>query len=120
MAFTYDLATDTGKLRLEVGDTTEDSGPRPLNANFSDEELTHFLSEEGTVGRAAARCCEVLATEWSRKAGSERLGPRSFARNQAGEYRTAAALLRAQHGYPESAAGQFAGFNTRIFVTDAT
>lgn len=119
MAFTYDLTTDTGKLRLEVGDTTEDSGPRPGGTNFSDAEMEHFLSEEGTVGRAAARCCEVLATEWSRKAGSERLGPRSFARNQASEYRLAAELLRTQHGYPEATAGQFAGFNTRIYVADA-
>lgn len=119
MAFTYDLTTDAGKLRLEIGDTAEDNGPRPNNANFSDEEIAHFLSEEGTTGRAAARCCEVLAREWSRKAGSERLGPRSFARNQSDAYQKQADLLRAQHGYPESAAGQFAGFNSRIYVADA-
>lgn len=119
MTFIYDLTTDTGKLRLEVGDTTEDRGPRPDMANFSDEEMTHFLSEEGTVGRAAARACEVLATEWSRKAGSERLGPRSFSRSQAKSFAEEAARRREQHGYPEGAAGQFAGWNTRIYVADA-
>lgn len=119
MIFSYDLTTDTGKLRLEVGDTIEDKGPRPDNVNFSNEEMAYFLSEEGTVGRAAARCCEVLATEWSRKAGSERLGPRSFARNQAKAFQEEADRLRAQHGYPEAQAGQLAGFNSRIYVANA-
>ena len=44
MTFTYDL-TETGdnliysKIRLEIGDTTENAGVKPGGGNFSDEEL---------------------------------------------------------------------------------
>lgn len=61
MSFTYDLATDVGKLRLEIGDTAEDEEIKPNGENFSDEELEHLLSDEGSVGRTAARSCEILA-----------------------------------------------------------
>jgi hypothetical protein len=68
MAFTYDLTTDVGKLRLAVGDSIENSGPRPqtgASSNFSDEELQHFVTTEGTVGSASAAVFETLAAEWS-------------------------------------------------------
>ncbi len=62
VAFTYDLTTDTGKLRLEIGDTVSDAGVKPDGSNFSDAELAYFLVQESdSVGRATARACEVLA-----------------------------------------------------------
>ncbi|MGB8644037.1 MAG: hypothetical protein WCF84_02280 [Anaerolineae bacterium] len=65
MAFTYDLTTDLGKLRLLLGDTTSGSGIRPDGSNFLDAELTYFLSVEGLVGAAGALACETLATQYA-------------------------------------------------------
>lgn len=72
MAFTYDIAASgeyltISQIRLEIGDTVEDSGVRPDGRNFSDAELLSIYGDEGDhVGRAAARCCELLAREWGR------------------------------------------------------
>lgn len=56
MAFTYDLATNVGKVRLLIADTVEDG------AVFEDEELTALLTMEGSVVKsAAARALETLA-----------------------------------------------------------
>lgn len=65
MAFTYDLTTDQGKVRFNLGDTVPDAGPRPDKRNFSDEEIDHLLSEEGSVVVAAtAFGFEILTSEW--------------------------------------------------------
>jgi hypothetical protein len=56
MAFTYDLTTNVGKIRLLIPDTDW------ANAVFSDEELTAFVSlESGSVRRAAALALETIA-----------------------------------------------------------
>jgi len=56
MAFTYDLSTDGGKIRLLIPDTDWE------NAVFSDEELAAFLSlESSSVRRAAALALETIA-----------------------------------------------------------
>ena len=65
MAFTYDLSTNVGKIRLELGDTIQNSGIRPNNGNLSDEELQYWVSREGHVMRAVAAACEALARMWS-------------------------------------------------------
>jgi len=68
MAFTYDLTTDVGKLRLRVGDSAVNAGPRPTagaSSNFADEELQHFLDTEGSIGKAVALVFETLAAEWA-------------------------------------------------------
>jgi hypothetical protein len=65
MSFTYELTNDVGKLRLKIGDSIVNLGPRPSRANFSDEELQHFLDTEATEGRAMAAVFDTLAAEWS-------------------------------------------------------
>lgn len=117
MTFTYSLTDSTGLLRLEIGDTVEESGVRPGGRNFSDEELAIFLAE-GSVGRASARTCEVLANEWSAQAGTQRLGPMSEARNQAERYEARAKHLRLAYGH-SSDNTQAAGFTSQIFVRSA-
>jgi len=104
MTFTYNLAA-TGdsltysKLRLEIGDGIENSGVKPNNTNFSDEELDLFLAEEGgVVGRAAARCFEVLANWWSRVADIA-VGPRRESLSKvAADFAGRAKEYRRKHG----------------------
>lgn len=79
MAFTYDLTTNRGKVRLNLGDTVENSGPRPDKRNFSDAEIDHFISTE-TAGNTAATAFgfEILASEWTAYSIAEREGEVSF------------------------------------------
>lgn len=98
MAFTYDLATDIGKLRLNLGDKTANKGPLPDQSNFSDEELQSLLTQEGNVMRAVAAACEVLATIWSAVSDSQSSGDQSESFGQAGRFRDRAAALRSQYG----------------------
>lgn len=116
MSFTYSLANDTGLLRLEIGDTIEDKGCRPDGRNFSDEELAIFLAE-GSVGRGAGRACEVLSTEWSAHAGTQRLGPMSDARQQAKSYADRAKMYRSIYGRP--VVSQTAAASSKLLVRDA-
>ena len=56
MAFTYDLSTDVGKIRLLIPDTVSTS------AVFSDEEVTALLLlESSSVRRAAALALETIS-----------------------------------------------------------
>lgn len=64
MAFTYDLTTNAGHIRLNIGDTVENTGPRPDKRNFSDAEIAFMYSEEGHVVSATAYAFEILAGEW--------------------------------------------------------
>ncbi len=79
MAFTYNLTTNRGVVRLNVGDTVENSGPRPDKRNYSDEEVDYFISTE-TEGNTAASALgfEILANEWAAYAISEREGEVTF------------------------------------------
>lgn len=99
MAFTYDLSTDVGKVRLYLGDKTNGAGPLPDASNFSDEELTQVLAQEGNdVMRAVAACCEILANAWAAIASSG-VGPRREESSHVSEmYRKRAMDLRAQYG----------------------
>lgn len=110
MAFSYDLTTDVGKLRLEIGDTTTGVGVRPDGTNFTDAELGYFLGQEGAVvGRAAARACEVLARSFAGLVDLS-VGPRKESLSQAAKaYAERAVELRRQFG--GSAGGAYsAGF----------
>lgn len=64
MDFIYDLTTNRGKVRFNLGDTVEDQGPRPDGRNFWDDEIDHLLTEETTVTAATAFGFEILASEW--------------------------------------------------------
>lgn len=58
MAFTYDLSTDTGKVRLLVPDR---NSSEPV---FQDNEISTFLDlEGGSIHRAAALALETVATD---------------------------------------------------------
>ena len=106
MTTTFDLTNENraifrrSQLRLLVGDTTEADGPRPNQANFQDDELDAFLLLEGdNLDRAAARIFETLAAEWSRYAGSYRLGPESEEARQADAFAKRAETLRTMYGF---------------------
>jgi hypothetical protein len=61
MTFTYDVATDAGKVRLLIKDTDE---TEPI---FQDEEIAAFLEMEGeSVHRAAALALETVASDEAR------------------------------------------------------
>jgi len=55
MAFTYDVTTDRGKVRLLCTDTLES------NAIFQDAEIDAFLTLNTSVRLAAAAALEVIA-----------------------------------------------------------
>lgn len=79
MTFAYDLTTDRGKVRLNLGDTQENAGPRPDKRNFSDAEIDYLLSAESSVIVAAtAFGFEILASEWASFAISEREGEAQY------------------------------------------
>ena len=106
MATTFDLSSQDratyrrSQLRLLIGDSAENDGPRPGQANFQDAELDAFLALEGdNLNRGAARAFEALAAEWSRYAGTYSLGPESEASRQAEAYAARAATARELYGY---------------------
>ena len=105
MAFTYDLdhATEAianqSKVRLEIGDTVIDEGPRPNGANFQDDEVAYWLESEGDhIMRATAAACETLARQWS-LIPTTRLGPHGeSASDIAKAYAERAKQLREEYG----------------------
>lgn len=72
MAFTYDVSTALGQLRLEIGDTVSGAGPRPDGSNYSDAELNVVLAPiitaGGSYGLAVSRVLRRLANEWAHMA----------------------------------------------------
>lgn len=112
------------QLRLLVGDTAEYDGPRPGRQNYQDEELGALLRlENNDLNRTAARVFEILSAEWSRLAGSYRLGPESEEMRQAAEFGARASHLRAQYGFTMTAesdgSGDDSGFVDWSSVYDA-
>jgi hypothetical protein len=96
--FTYDLSTDVGKVRLEIGDTEAGKGVKPNNGNLSDEELQYWVSREGHVMRAVAAACEALARMWS-SSTTISIGPHSETLSLiAGMWDDRAKKLRAVYG----------------------
>lgn len=59
MAFTYDVSTDAGRVRMLIGDTKEEAPNFPM---FDDSEIAAFLAMEGdSVKAAAALAAETIA-----------------------------------------------------------
>lgn len=78
MAFTYDLTTLIGQLRLMIGDT--DITPT-TDAQFSDEELQFFLTaNSNNLNLAAADALEAWMASLSRELASEKIGDYSYTR----------------------------------------
>lgn len=63
MAYTYDLSTNIGKVRLLIPDNDENA------YDLGDDEIQYFLDQAGaSVNRAAIRACKWLARKYSKKA----------------------------------------------------
>jgi hypothetical protein len=99
MVFTYDLTTDTGKLRLLIGDTVEDEGALPQGKNFANHELEFFLSEaDNDLKLAEASATEALAAAWSKVANTT-MGPlKESLSDVAKAFERRAMVLREQYG----------------------
>jgi hypothetical protein len=96
MSFTYDLTTEVGQVRLEIGDNEYQNGAKPDSTNFRDDEIQIWLTREGSVLLASAAACEALARLWSRMADIT-VGPRRENYSTvAGRYADQAAALRAR------------------------
>lgn len=80
MAFTYaDLTQNRERVRLFLGDTTEDKGPFPNKSNFSDAEIDYFLTTQGNgINRSVAMGLEVLGNVWLAYSLAEREGDVSY------------------------------------------
>lgn len=107
MAFTYSdaLTTDASKVRLAIGDTVQNTGPRPDGRNFTDNEIGYFLTiEDDRVNGATAYAFEHLASEWTAYAISEREGEAQYdAKAVATQYSKQAALWRGKPGGDDDA-----------------
>ncbi len=111
--FTYSLNDDIGKVRLGIGDRVEDAGPRPDNANFTDEELQFLVDNEGTWQRAIAAALEILSHEWARVADLT-VGDRKEAFGMVSkQYASRAESIREVHGGSSTSAAYSVGL-TRV------
>ena len=100
MSFSYDtnLSANRDILRREIGDLTENDGPRPGAANFSNEELDYYLTANGDhIGRSATRLLYLLAIEWAAYAGRAQIGTITEQFDQAHQYRMIANDYAAQY-----------------------
>lgn len=105
MTWTSDITTDIGLIRMEMGDDTLGTGVLPDGSNLSDEQLQIYLDREGTVMRAVAGICEMLATRWSAMADLQ-VGPRRESLSQVSAmYARRAESLRERYGEPDDASG---------------
>lgn len=89
MAFTYDLTTDIGKIRLIISDKTA------ADYHFEDAELQFFLTSEGSINLAAAGALESWAAAYALNADTERIGDYSYAQSPTNKMLKMAASLRA-------------------------
>jgi len=79
--WTYDVATDIGKVRLLIGDT--DIVPT-TDAQFTDEEITAFLTlVDSSIYLAAAMALESWAATLTESMESEKIGDYGFSRKSA-------------------------------------
>lgn len=107
MAITYDgsLLTDLGRVRFHLGDTVDDSGPKPADANFTDAELNGLITSEGTWPGAVAAGFENLAGLWAKHPTFNADGMATNQSDIATQYRESAVMWRQRAGSPASAQG---------------
>jgi len=108
MAVTYNesLASDRDRVRFAIGDTIEDSGPKPADGNFTDPEINGLVTLEGSWQRAVAAAFETLASLWAVHATFNADGMSVSQSDIAASYREQAADWRRRFG---SSAGASAG-----------
>jgi len=98
MTIETSLTTEIGQVRLELGDDSEVQGVLPNGDNLSDDQITLYLEREGSVMRAVAGICEMLATRWASVADLA-VGPRRESYSQiAKQYAARAVQLRDRYG----------------------
>jgi len=114
VSFTYDTATDIGKIRFAIGDVTSGAGIKPDGTNFSDEEIQLLLTREGNWGAAAAACCETLSV-WYARVVNISVGPR---REDLGAIRQAYVDLAAQFRKQYGGGGVAHGFSAGVVRVD--
>lgn len=113
MAFTYDLTTDLGRVRLMAPDRDPDA---PI---FQDAEIEAFLAIEGDTKLAAALALETIASDTAMslqwiKAGSVQLD----GQKAADAVLSRAALLRGQAEMIDpTTGGVYTGFDIAEMVT---
>lgn len=88
MSFTYLLSNDIGKIRLKISDKDD------ADYHFEDDEITAFLTAEGSVNLAAAAALESWAAAYSLNADSERIGDYNYAQSISKKMLELAAKLR--------------------------
>lgn len=88
MEDTYNLTNDIGKVRLLIGDTDI------ADTQFSDEEITAFLTMGGSVNIAAALALESWAATLTDSALSEKIGDYAYSKKAAANKLDLAARLR--------------------------
>jgi len=114
MAFTYDdaLSTSRDKVRFYLQDTIEDSGPKPGDGNFSDDEIDGLITAEGSWQKAVAAGFETLASAWRRYPNFSADGLRLDRSAIANGYAADAKEWRKRYGYATTNAGYTA--TTRV------
>ncbi len=107
MAIETSLAEIVGKIRLELGDNQADPGGMlPNGRNFSDEELTHFYTEEGShFWRGVARAFEAASAVWAQEPVAYQLGPEKEQISTADKLAEKARKLRVRYGHADAATG---------------
>jgi len=91
MAFTYDLTTDIGKVRLNINDKVNTSDSQ---AQFSDEELQVFLDTGCSVNIASALALEAWAAADFDLMDGERIGDYQYTRGAVSKKLTLAKSYR--------------------------
>ena len=100
MTVTYldNLASDRDLVRFAIGDTVEDSGPKPEDGNYSDEEIAGLLAIEGTWQRTTAAVFENLAALWAKHVTFDADGMSANQSDVATQYRVSAQEWRQKYG----------------------
>lgn len=99
MSYSYDLATDRGKVRLQIPDHDETA------LIFQDEEIDAFLAIEGSVAGALAGALETIASsEALTLKVIQLLDVRTDGAKLAAELRARAAAIRDRIGAADTAA----------------
>jgi hypothetical protein len=116
MTFTYVLGSADpteaaiAEVRMEIGDTVEDSGVLPNEANLQDEEIAVLYTREGQdVMRTVAAACELLARRWAGRVDFRIADYAESLSQAARDWAVRALELREQHGYTRTTGAISAG-----------
>ena len=122
MTVTYlgTLASSRDKVRFYLQDTTDGSGPKPADGNFSDAEIDGLLTAEGSWERAVAAGFETLAAAWRRYPSFKADGLSLNRSDVAKGYSTQAKEWRRKHGGSGGGAGSRAVTRVDSYSDDIT